>query len=109
MSENKRLRDDPMVKLIQQHGFMTVQRAVNYVVGWAWVESRIGHGPSVAEYCEYFGVSSRSAARERKALQTVTGSYDPTAIVEAMREAGVSFKGRPSSNDALVALPFLAG
>lgn len=105
----RKLRDDPFVKLIRAHGYVKVQRAVNFVVGWAWLEADLGRTPTMAEYVREASISRAGAFREQQAFREVTGLDGPELVIEAARRAGISFGGkeRPDPTDALGLVPFL--
>lgn len=104
------VRDDPFVKLIRQHGYRKVQRAVNYAVGWAWLEADLGRAPTTSEYVELASITRTGAFREIAAFREITGLQDPSEVVARARKAGLSFKvkGRPEPADGLALVPFLA-
>lgn len=109
----RKLRDDPMVKLIRKHGFTKTQRAVNFVVAWVWVRETIGHDPTMYEYAEYWGTSQATAYREQEAFREVSGFDSPAEVAAAAEAAGLKLPGRrdskPDPVEGLALIPFLAG
>lgn len=105
----RKLRDDPLVQLIRQHGYTKVQRAVNFAIGWAWLEDKLGRRPLMAEYVEQAAFSKTGAFREQQAFREVTGHESPDEIIAAARRAGISFggKSRPDAIEGLGLIPFL--
>lgn len=102
------MRDDPMVKLIQKFGYMRVQRATNFVAAWAYAEAKLGYPPRMADYIRFWEANHSTAYREQADFRAITGLDTPAPLVEALREAGVGFKRKPSAADAAVVLPLLA-
>ena len=105
----RKLRDDPLVKLIRQHGYVKVQRAVNFAVGWAWLQEDLGRRPTMTEYVDLASINRRGAFREQAAFREVTGQESPDQVIAAARRAGISFggKSRPDPVEGLGLIPFL--
>lgn len=109
-TQRRKLSDDPLVKLIRQHGYVKVQRAVNFASGWAWLEQELGRRPTMTEYVEQGAMSRTGAFREQAAFREVTGQESPEEIIAAARRAGIAFggKNRPDPVEGLGLVPFLA-
>lgn len=107
-----KLSNDPIVRLIRQHGYLTVQRATNYLVLWAYVRAKIGHDPSNGEIKRYMGMKSgRSLDREAAAWRVVTGGTPPSAVLAAagVTDARMARMIGPDPALGVELLPFVAG
>lgn len=104
--KRRKFSDDPMVRLIREHGYREVQRAANYAVGWAYVTSKLGHDATFTEYWTYFPMPERSAARQSVAFQKVTGMKSPRELVDLAKRLGYEVRPDldPADGLALVAL-----
>ena len=109
-TQRRKLSDDPLVKLIRQHGYVKVQRAVNFAMTWAWLQEDLGRRPTMTEYVELGCINRRAAFREQAAFREVTGQESPEEIIAAARRAGIAFGGkhRPDPVEGLGLVPFLA-
>lgn len=105
----KRLRDDPTVRLIRKHGYLRVQRAVNFVVAWSWASTSTGNpNLSMADYIEFWNANTSSAYREREAFRDITGESTPAVFLERLASLGFVIDERPVPGDAVALIPFLA-
>lgn len=107
MGKPRKFRDDPLVKLCREHGYLTVQRGLNFVVAWAYCARKIGHDPTITEYIEFWKANRSSAFREQQAFRKVTGLDTPRPILDSMARSGVVVDERPQPTDGFVVVPFL--
>lgn len=110
--QRKRLKDDPIVRLVRQYGYTTTLRAAGFVTAWSWVTQTLGHEPTMYEYAEYWRSSLATAYREQEAFKKITGLDTPAEIVAAAEAAGYEMPGRrdemPEAVEGLALLRFLA-
>jgi signal recognition particle subunit SEC65 len=109
MPKKRRLRDDPIVRLVKRHGIADVSRAMGFAAAWAVVEEDLGRPPSIREYQAWWRQSERTTFREQAAFRKVLGFDSPAELVARARELGLVFEeDQDVKSNGLALLPIAA-